>query len=218
MLVERRYKIESMKIHKTNVLEVNVMKRIAMRIIILLPMLFVLVACSSPLPKAEEVTKSPWGSFKEAMAAYDQIRLDKTTVRELQQLGFDPYSTPNVRILSYLDIIQKFMPTNSVTLEHLPASVRRCLAKQESCRAYEATPGIVKRKRIGSTFKDLLGFKRKTIETGWRFNALIVLDDDIAVYKVWSGVPNIDSEKTRKNPLGPLQGSGGDLAKDALGV
>jgi len=186
--------------------------------ILLVSGLLILTACGSPLPRTEDITKSPWKGFKQAMSAYDKVILNQTTVEELRQLGFDPYSTPNVKILSYLDILQKFMPTNSVKLEHLPLSVRNCLAKQEACIAYEAHPGVIKRKRVGSVFNDLLGFKRKTIETGWRFDALIVLDNGVAVYKIWSGVPFLDSEKSRKNPLGPLQGSGGSLARDALGV
>jgi len=177
-----------------------------------------LSACSSALPKTEDETKSPWNSFAEAMTAYELVELNKTTVNDLRQLGFDPYTTPNVKILSYLDIIQKFVPNNAVKLEQLPLSVRACLAKQERCMAYEAHPGTVKRRRVGSMFLDLLKFKRKTIETGWRFNALMVLDDGVVVYKVWSGVPIIDSEKTRKNPLGPLQGAGGSLARDAVGI
>ena len=177
-----------------------------------------LMACGSPLPRTEEVTKSPWKGFQQAKSAYEKVILNQTTVEELRQLGFDPYSTPNVKILSYLDILQKFMPTNSIKLEHLPLSVRNCLAKKEACIAYEAHPGVIKRKRVGSVFNDLLGFKRKTIETGWRFDALIVLDNGVAVYKIWSGVPFMDSEKLRKNPLGPLQGSGGSLAREALGL
>ena len=177
-----------------------------------------LTACGSPLPRTEDVTKSPWTSFEQVMASYKKVTLNKTTDQELQQLGFDPYSTPNVKILSYLDVIQRFMPTNSVKLEQLPPSVSSCIAKLDKCIAYEAHPGIIKRKRVGSVFKDLLGFKRKTIETGWRFDALIVLNNGVAVYKIWSGTPIMDSEKTRNNPLGPLQGSGGSLARDALGV
>ena len=187
-------------------------------LVLLVPIFLWLSACGSPLPRTQEVTKSPWETFDQAMAAYNQVVLNKTTVEQLREFGFDPYSTPNVKILSYLDVIQKFMPTNSVKLEQLPLSVRKCLAKQETCIAYEAHPGIIKRKRVGSVFNDLLGFKRKTIETGWRFDALIVLDNGVAVYKIWSGIPMMDSEKTRKNPLGPLQGSGGSLARDALGV
>ncbi|MBL4743919.1 MAG: hypothetical protein JKX87_04695 [Cycloclasticus sp.] len=192
-------------------------KRSSYRLILMVLVLLMLTACGSPLPRTEEITKSPWNSFKQAMSAYDKIVLNKTTVDELRDLGFDPYSTPNVKILSYLDVIQKFMPTNSVKLEQLPVSVRECLAKQEACIAYEAHPGVIKRKRVGSAIKDLLGFKRRTLETGWRFDALIVLDNGVAVYKIWSGIPFMDSEKSRKNPLGPLQGSGGSLARDALG-
>ena len=70
---------------------------------------------------------------------------------------------------------------------------------------------------MGSLFKDLLKFERKEIETGWSFNALIVIDRDIAVYKIWNGLPIIDREKSRKNPLGPLQGSTGSIAKDMAG-
>ncbi|PHS72660.1 MAG: hypothetical protein COB22_04525 [Cycloclasticus sp.] len=187
-------------------------------LVLIIPIFLWLSACGSPLPRTEDITKSPWESFNQAMEAYDKVILNQTTVKELRQLGFDPYSTPNVKILSYLDVIQKFMPTNSVTLEQLPLSVRNCLAKQEKCIAYEAHPGIIKRKRVGSVFNDLLGFKRKTIETGWRFDALIVLDEGVAVYKIWSGIPIMDSEKSRKNPLGPLQGSGGSLTRDALGI
>jgi len=195
------------------------MKRSWLNGIFVISMVSILLsACGSPLPRTESITKSPWNSFQEVMVAYNKVKLNETTIKELRQLGFDPYSTPNVKILSYLDIIQKFMPTNSVKLEHLPLSVRNCLAKQEACKAYEAHPGVIKRKRVGGVFKDLLGFKRKTIKSGWRFDALIVLDNGVAVYKVWSGVPIIDSEKSRKNPLGPLQGSGGSLAKEALGV
>jgi len=177
-----------------------------------------LSACSSALPKTENQTKSAWVSFADAMAAYNKIVLNKTTVIDLRGLGFDPYTSPNVKILSYLDVIKKFVPNNAVKHEQIPLTVRSCLAKQEHCMAYEAHPGTVKRKRVGSMFLDLLKFKRKTLETGWRFNALIVLDNDVVVYKIWSGIPIINSEKTRKNPLGPLQGSGGSLAKDSIGL
>ena len=63
---------------------------------------------------------------------------------------------------------------------------------------------------------DLLTFKRRTIVSGWSFNALIVLSDGIVVYKVWSGDPIISGDKLRKNPLGPLQGVNGSTVIKAL--
>ena len=62
---------------------------------------------------------------------------------------------------------------------------------------------------------DLFNFRRKSTESGWRFEALIVIIDDIVVYKLWGGNPMIDQDKETKNPLGPLQNSG-DILKEAV--
>ena len=178
----------------------------------------VLVSCSSALPTGEARTKSQWNSFDEAKTSYDNIVLFDTVTSDLQALGFDPYTTPNVRILSYLDIIRKFSPNDSVKPEDLPPSVRACIASREACLAYEATPGVSTSKRVGNVFLDLLKFKRDRIETGWNFNALIVIDHGLVVYKIWSGVPIIDEEVSLDNPLGPIQDSVGSMGKGAVGI
>ena len=181
-------------------------------------LMLMLASCSSPLPKGENITKSPWDSFNQAKLSYDEIICHKTTTLELQKLGFDPYNTPNVRILSYLDIIQKFNPNNSVKAEDLPPSVRTCIEAREACLAYEATPGVRHSKRTGNVVLDLLKFKRTRIETGWQFNALIVIDHGIIVYKIWSGTPIIDKEESKKNPLGLFQDSIDTPLKNAVGM
>lgn len=176
-----------------------------------------LASCSSSLPKGEATTESQWDTFEEAKASYDSIVPFETITSDLKELGFDPYSTPNVRILSYLDIIKIFNPGNSVRPEDLPPSVRACLAAREACLAYEASPGVNKRVRVGNVFLDLLKFKRDRIETGWSFNALIVIDHNMVVYKIWSGIPLIDEHEIRKNPLGPLQDSVGSIDHNSVG-
>ncbi|WP_461481714.1 hypothetical protein [Porticoccus sp.] len=168
-----------------------------------------LCGCGSSLPKGEAKTQSQWQTFDEAKAAYDSIRLFETNTADLRALGFDPYTAPNVRILSYLDIIQVFSPNDSVKPDDLPPSVHSCIKSRELCLAYEATPSVSSSKRVGNVVLDLLKFKRERIRTGWSFNALVVIDHDIVVYKIWSGMPIIDELETRKNPLGPIQDSVG---------
>lgn len=177
-----------------------------------------LTGCGGALPKSEAKQRSPWNTFEEAMSAYEQVELHKSNTMDLRALGFDPYSTPNVKILSYLDLIHRFMPNNSIGPEDLDESLRTCLRAREACLAYEATPQHVHKERVGSVLLDLLRFKRHTIESGWKFNALIVIQNGIAVYKIWSGVPLIDQEKSQRNPLGPLQDSGDTIVKDAAGL
>ena len=177
-----------------------------------------LASCSGSLPKGEATTKSQWDTFDQAKASYDSIIPFETVTSDLKELGFDPYSAPNVKILSYLDIIRKFNPNNSVRPEDLPPSVRACVAVREDCLAYEASPGVNKSQRVGNVFMDLLKFKRDRKETGWSFNALIVIDHNMVVYKIWSGEPIIDEEEIRNNPLGPIQDSVSSIGDDSPGI
>ncbi|MBI4839020.1 MAG: hypothetical protein HY806_07785 [Nitrospirae bacterium] len=173
----------------------------------LLLMAVLISGCAALLPSSKQTTKSPWGSFDEARAAFDRIVIGKTTFDELRNFGFDPFSTPNVKILTYLDIIQRFMSNPSVKIEHLDGGLKECIDAKDKCRAYELEPKITSSKRYGNFWLDFLSFKRSVKETGWSFKALIVTVNDIVVYKLWGGSPMIDEDKVTKKPLGPLQDS-----------
>jgi len=179
--------------------------RAAVRCPTMVLVLGVVTACSGPLPKTKEVAESPWQSFDEAMADYESIVPQKTTSEDLEAMGYDPFSSPNVRVLSYLEVIRRFMPKDAIHVEDLDKALRECIEAATHCWAYEITPGVVHRERKGNVVLDIFGFKRTTVTTGWRFNAVIVLKNDIVQYKVWDGTPNIAEERTSTKPLGPLQ-------------
>ena len=65
---------------------------------------FVLHGCAALLPSAKQTTKSPWKSYNDAKSAFDLVVPSQTSARQLKTLGFDLYSTPNIKILNYLDI------------------------------------------------------------------------------------------------------------------
>lgn len=178
--------------------------------------LFLLGGCSNALPRTEDTTRTRWDHFEEALADYNKITPYETTTEELKKLGYDPYTQPNIKVLSYLDIMARFMPNQSITLDDLDPGVSFCLRSRSKCMAYEAHPQRSKTKRVGNALLDLMTFKRKTISTGWSFDALIVINDGVVVYKIWSGEPNLSGEKIRKNPLGPLQGVDGSTIRNAL--
>ena len=52
---------------------------------------------------------------------------------------------------------------------------------------------------------DLFNFRKNTRETGWSFYSLIILNNDMVVYKVSNSKPQIDNKEKKKNPLGPFQ-------------
>lgn len=166
------------------------------------------------LPVAKSNIDSPWETFEQAKAAFDNIIVHETTREELTALHFDPFKTPNIEILTYLDIIQRFMPNSSITKEDIDAGLRTCIAAKNNCQAYEIALHKIKSQRYGNLFLDLFKFKRRAHQTGWNFSALIVIKDDVVVYKLWGGKPQIDETLYQKNPLGPLQ-EPASVAEDA---
>jgi hypothetical protein len=176
-------------------------------------MFLVLTSCTALLPKGENVTESPWHSFDEAKQSFEKITPYQTKIDDLKHLGIDPFSTPNITILTYSDILRRFVPSTIIQPDDLDGGIRDCLAAKELCRGYEIDHKQIKRKRYGNFWLDFLNFDRKTEVTGWRFNAVIVIKDNLVTYKLWSGQPLIHELEDNRNPLGPFQGSGEGAAR-----
>ena len=164
--------------------------------------------CASLLPSSRTTVKSPWDTFGQARATFDQIIPYSTAIKDLNELGYDPYSASNIKILTYLDIMNIFMPNPSISKETLDKGIQWCIEAKLGCMAYRFEPQVLKSRRYGNFLLDLFNFKRKSRETGWKFSAIVVLVNNPVVYKLWSGNPAIDEAKETTNPLGPLQGSG----------
>ncbi|MEY3219268.1 MAG: hypothetical protein RIT27_625 [Pseudomonadota bacterium] len=174
-----------------------------------------LQGCGSHLlPSVKTTTDSPWENFSQAKAAFDQIEIGKTTTTELKQLGIDPFTTPNVKQITYLEVIQHFMPNNSIRVKDLDKYLQECIKVRKECYGYELSPDQREEQRHGNVVLDLLNFRRQTEISGWKFVALIILKEDKVVYKLWGGEPKILKHEDRKNPLGPLQSVGNLLTID----
>jgi len=175
------------------------------------PILYLLAAamtllpgCSSLLPSSREETISSWHEFDQAKAAYDKI-VPGNTRAELKALGFDVVNSPNIEVLNYLDLAAKMQ---SIPMAELDPGLQECLRSRDKCQAYAFGLRRLKGKRVGNFWADFLNFRRKADSSGWQFNALLVLINDQVTYKLWSGIPRVETFKEEHNPLGPLQGSG----------
>ncbi|HEY6872274.1 MAG TPA: hypothetical protein VI298_06035 [Geobacteraceae bacterium] len=138
--------------------------------------------------------------------AYNKVVPNETTMTQLRKLGFDRYSTPNVKILNYLDIA---VATQNIKNEDLGGGLARCLKARSGCVGYQFAPSVMKNERVGNFFLDILNFRRKTKGTGWQFTATFLVIDDIVVDKFWTGNPVILVDHDAKNPLGPFQDASG---------
>ena len=81
-----------------------------------------------------------------------------------------------------------------------------CIRVRTDCQGYELDQKMLRRDRYGNFWLDFFNFNRKTMTTGWEFNAVWLVKNDLVVYKLISGKPQVREDETRRNPLGPLQG------------
>jgi len=168
----------------------------------------VIAGCSTLLPRSEALTDSPWQSFEEAQRAFEQIVPHKTTVADLKLMKLDPASNPNITILNYSDVLRRFIPSPSIDASSLDAGVQECVRAATRCQGYEIDHRVLKRNRYGNFWADVFNFKRKVDVVGWRFNAVVLITDDVVVYKLTGGQPAIHEHEESDTPLGPLQGAG----------
>ena len=167
--------------------------------------MFLTAGCKSLFPHNESITVSRWGGYNDVDAAFGKIEPFCTTVEDLRTLGFHPNGSPNIKILTYVDIVQTFLPNAAIHKEDLPEAVRACIDAKEKSRAYLVELHDTKDKRHGNLFLDIFGFKRLTHISGWEFKGLILIKDDLVLYKLSSGEPHVSRDENKIKPLGPLQ-------------
>jgi hypothetical protein len=157
-----------------------------------------LAGCAELLPKSKEEVASPWHSYQEAQTALQRVVPYQTTKAELRAAGVDPFTQPNIALLTYSDVILRFPLGGAVPQEKLA-----CLPCVETLAVRD-----IKRDRTANFWLDSLKFYRRVDVSGWSFNAIILLVDDTVVYTLYGGQPMIREQEDSKQPLGPLQNWG----------
>jgi hypothetical protein len=170
--------------------------------------------CSTLLPNSRAEIQSPWRSFEDAKSAIESLSPGVSRTSDLRALGIDPYSSPNVQILTFSDIALRF-PV-SISNNHLDKGLRDCLEAGKGCTGYYLNVREVKRDRVGGFWADTLGFKRVVKVTGWSFNALLLIVDDRVVYTLYGGQPSVHEQEVSRQPLGPAQDIGDALPLGSL--
>jgi hypothetical protein len=157
------------------------------------------------LPSAEMKVIGPWVSYEHAERTFSEIIPHQTTTVNLAKINLDPRKNSNITLLNYSDIIRRFVPPGSVSGFELDSNLLDCISNGLACSGFEIRERHILRKRYGNFFLDFFNFERKTKVTGWEFNAVLIIKDDLVVYKLISGQPAIQEYEEANNPLGPLQ-------------
>jgi hypothetical protein len=166
-----------------------------------------LSGCGSLLPEQTDQSNGGFHTYNDVVVAYNRVIPGQTRVADLTSIGFDA-AQPNVEQLSYLGVMERFLPRENMGLSDLAPQVRDCVRSRERCTAYVFKPSQVHQERTGDTMLDVFGFDRTTVSHGWSAEVTLLLRDDRVTYKVISSKPHIETTQEKVQPLGPLQDIG----------
>ena len=157
------------------------------------------------LPSTEMKVIGPWVSYEHAERTFSEIIPHQTTTSNLAKINLDPRKNSNITLLNYSDIIRRFIPPGSISGFELDSNLLDCISNGLACSGFEIHERHILYKRYGNFFLDFFNFERRTKVTGWEFNAVLIIKDDLVIYKLISGQPAIQEYEEANNPLGPLQ-------------
>jgi hypothetical protein len=167
------------------------------------------------LPHETKASTNSFQSYEQVQSAYTDVVPGQTRLTDLPKLGFDTATTPNVEVLSYLGVIERFLPRSTMSFDHLAPPVQACIESQDRCSAFVFHPQHVESRRMGNIVLDLLGFERRTVASGWTAEVVLLMQDGHVAYKLMSGRPRVEDTHDEITPLGPLQDIGNSLTRTA---
>jgi len=100
------------------------------------------------LPHSPDSANLGIRSLKELAVAYERVKPGLTRASQLARIGFDT-STPNVQVLSYLGVMERFMARDSVAFDRLDNAVQDCIEARDRCTALVFKPAETKVRTAG---------------------------------------------------------------------
>lgn len=112
--------------------------------------------------------------------------LMRLRLRSCHSWALIPHKTPNIKILNYLDVLRLFKYEPCYDVNYHPGVIA-CIKAKEDCKTYDVDIKHIQKQRTGNFWLDIFVVKREEQRTGWNFRALILIVDDLVVYKLSGG-------------------------------
>lgn len=178
--------------------------------------------CSKTMmPYEANIPDMPWKSFDQVAAAYKEVVEGKTTLLELQKLGFDLRRVSRAKEWNEI-ATRNFLlgPNQNTRVEDLPLGAQECLLAQGGCRAQEFPIGEEESRGMGNFFMNLFMEKLLNIQknrkvSGWGHPVIFFyrLSDKVALFKLSDPMPTISDKRSKSDPMGWLDSAGGVIGR-----
>lgn len=137
------------------------------------------------LPRQGDVAQSRILTGRDLVAAYVRIQPGLTRASQLARLGLDTGAV-NTQLLSYLGVMERFMPRNSVAFDRLDVAVRDCIDARDRCTALVFRASDPARAAIARGFLSTLGLgAAAAVETP---RVTLLIRNGRVAFKMMSGI------------------------------
>ena len=158
--------------------------RYATSIIVLVVTLAVVgFGIASLLPRQQDANDHGIRSLKELADAYARVKPGATRASQLARLGFDT-STPNVEVLSYLGVLERFMPHDTTGFDRLDVAIQDCIEARDRCTALVFKPSETHVREAGMLSMFDVGSAKAADEA----EVTLLVQDGRVAYKTIRGV------------------------------
>lgn len=134
------------------------------------------------LPYRSETQNSGFGSLAALKKAYRSIKPGTTLASDLSGLGFDAARGDNVQVLSYLGVIERFMPRDSLHFDKLAPAVQACIDARNRCTGYVFRTGEAPESRDAEATGGFVTSSRAAAAT-WSQDVVLLVQDGRVAYK-----------------------------------
>lgn len=138
------------------------------------------------LPRHTATSTSATLTRADLASAYTRIRPGLTRVSQFPQFGLD-VAAANARTLTYLGVMERFMPRDSVQFDHLEAAVRSCMAAEDRCTVLIVRATDDMNPRNGGGLLSALGIGAARAGENALPQMTLFVEDGTVVYKSISG-------------------------------
>jgi hypothetical protein len=145
------------------------------------------------LPRQNDPIPVRLMTVKDLAAAYARVRPGLTRASQLSRMGFD-FGSANTQTLSYLGVMERFMPRDSVKFDRLNAAVQDCIVARDHCTALVFRPMDRSRAQSHTSFLSAIGLGAAAAASDRPPEITLLVRDGRVAFKMISGLPSIHAQ------------------------
>jgi hypothetical protein len=139
--------------------------------------------------ETQQTARRGFRSLQQLENAYARVTAGQTRASQLAHAGFD-VAAPGAHSLSYLGVVERFLPRDSLQFDRLDPAVRSCFEARDGCTAY-----IFRLGGKPDAARDTAGlFVPAAFAKPTMAEVTLLIRDGRVTYKTISGLPARDAQ------------------------